>query len=100
MPAAGRGAPPAALKRQPAMNRHLLFFAAFCILGAASLAAQPTCDSQARDKKLAGAALKSFMTKCESEARASCQKSAQDKKLAGAARTSFEKKCVSDAVGH
>jgi hypothetical protein len=82
------------------MNRHLLLFAAFCILGAASLAAQPTCDSQAKDKNLAGAALKSFMTKCENVAKSTCQKSAQEKKLAGAAKASFEKKCISDATGH
>jgi hypothetical protein len=82
------------------VNRYLLFFTAACLLGAASLAAQPTCDSQARDKKLAGAALKSFMTKCENDARASCQKAAAEKKLAGAAKSSFEKKCISDATGH
>jgi hypothetical protein len=84
------------------MNRHLLFFIAACLLGAASLAAQPnpTCDSQARDKKLAGAALKSFMTKCENDARATCMKAAAEKKLAGAAKSSFEKKCIADATGH
>ena len=50
-------------------------------------------------KKLAGAAEKSFLTKCESDANAACNKSAADKKLAGAAKDSFLKKCVSDAVG-
>ncbi len=59
----------------------------------------PSCQAQATSKKLAGAALKSFMTKCEKDASASCDKSAADKKLAGAAKTSFAKKCVSDAVG-
>jgi hypothetical protein len=58
-----------------------------------------TCKAQASDKKLAGAALKSFMTKCKKEARTSCTSQASDKKLAGAAKTSFKKKCVSDAVG-
>jgi hypothetical protein len=82
------------------MNRHLLLFCAFCVLGAASLAAQPTCDSQAREKKLAGAALKSFIAKCENDARATCQKASAEKKLAGAAKSSFEKKCISDATGH
>lgn len=62
-------------------------------------AAAATCSSQAADKKLAGAALASFMKKCESEARASCEASAKEKKLAGAARESFLKKCVADAVG-
>ena len=59
----------------------------------------PTCKAQASEKKLAGAALKSFMSKCERDARATCDKSAADKKLAGAAKTSHVKKCVSDAVG-
>jgi hypothetical protein len=66
---------------------------------AAPPAATPTCKAQATDKKLAGAALKSFMTKCEKDAGAACGKSAADKKLAGAAKTSFTKKCVGDAVG-
>jgi hypothetical protein len=58
-----------------------------------------SCTAQATSKKLAGAALKSFMTKCEKDAAASCDMSASNKKLAGAAKTSFAKKCVSDAVG-
>jgi hypothetical protein len=58
-----------------------------------------TCKTQAASKKLAGAALTSFMTKCEKDATASCDMSASNKKLAGAAKTSFAKKCVSDAVG-
>jgi hypothetical protein len=58
-----------------------------------------SCKAQADSKKLAGAALKSFMTKCEKDATASCEKSASDKKLAGAAKSSHTKKCVSDAVG-
>lgn len=58
-----------------------------------------SCKAQADSKKLAGAALKSFMTKCEKDAAASCDKSAADKKLVGAAKTSHTKKCVSDSVG-
>ncbi len=58
-----------------------------------------SCTAQATSKKLAGAALKSFMTKCEKDAAATCDKSAADKKLAGAAKTSHTKKCVLDAVG-
>jgi hypothetical protein len=58
-----------------------------------------SCQAQATSKKLAGAALKSFMTKCEKDAAASCDKAAAGKKLAGAAKSSFAKKCVSDAVG-
>ena len=59
-----------------------------------------TCDSDAAAKKLAGAALKSFMTKCEKDAAAACEKDSAAKKLAGAAKTSHMKKCVTDAVGH
>jgi hypothetical protein len=67
---------------------------------ATSPAAQsPTCKGQAADKKLAGAALASFMKKCQADATTSCNSAATDKKLTGAAKSSFTKKCVSDAVG-
>jgi hypothetical protein len=69
------------------------------LLATAAYAQQPTCKAQAGEKKLAGAALKSFMTKCEKDAKAVCDKSAADKKLAGAAKASHLKKCVGDAVG-
>jgi hypothetical protein len=58
-----------------------------------------TCKSDAEGKKLAGAALKSFMTKCEKDANAACTADSSAKKLAGAAKTSHMKKCVSDATG-
>jgi hypothetical protein len=58
-----------------------------------------TCKSQADAKKLAGAALTSFLKKCESDARTACDKQAADKKLSGAAKDSFTKKCVKDATG-
>jgi hypothetical protein len=61
--------------------------------------ADTSCKSAASDKKLAGAALNSFMKKCQTDAQATCDASAADKKLAGAAKTSFTKKCVNDAVG-
>jgi hypothetical protein len=70
-----------------------------CAATAFAQDAQTTCKSQADDKKLAGAALKSFMTKCQKDATTSCTTQAADKKLNGAAKTSFTKKCVSDAVG-
>jgi hypothetical protein len=69
------------------------------VLTLAGTASAATCADQAADKKLAGAALKSFMGKCQKDAQATCDASAQEKKLAGAAKTSFTKKCVSDAVG-
>lgn len=58
--------------------------------------AEDACATQATDKKLAGAAKTSFMTKCE---RTACQAQAADKKLHGAAEASFVKKCVKDATG-
>lgn len=57
------------------------------------------CKIEATNKKLAGAAMNSFMTKCEKDAKAACDKSAADKKLSGAAKNSHIKKCVTDAVG-
>ena len=69
-------------------------------LATAAHAQGPTCKVQAGDKKLAGAALKSFMTKCQSDAKAACAKTSMEMKLAGAAKTSHEKKCLTDAVGN
>ena len=76
-----------------------------CYLAGGALAqtttpeSKPSCATQATDKKLAGAALASFMKKCQTDAAAACDTAAADKKLAGAAKTSFTKKCVADAVG-
>jgi hypothetical protein len=73
---------------------------AVALVGAPSLAlADASCAAQAADKKLAGAAKTSFLTKCKKDAQASCDSQAADKKLAGAAKASFTKKCVSDATG-
>jgi hypothetical protein len=60
---------------------------------------KPSCKAQASDKKLAGAALASFMKKCETDAQKACDTQAADKKLSGAAKASFTKKCVTDSVG-
>jgi len=81
------------------MKRTILTAAAMLMCVPAALA-DPSCQEQATTKKLAGAALKSFMTKCEKDATSTCQKASADKKLAGAAKTSFETKCVKDAVGN
>jgi hypothetical protein len=65
-----------------------------------SALADDTCQSKALGKDgkpLAGAALKSFMTKCTKDA---CEPKAIDKNgkpLAGAAKTSFMTKCESEA---
>ena len=68
----------------------------------AALAASPTCEAQATEKKLAGAAKNSFVKKCEADAKnavaKACDAQAAEKKLAGAAKTSFTKKCVTDAT--
>jgi hypothetical protein len=69
-------------------------------LALSAAVAQDTCASKAVDKNgkaLSGAALISFMKKCNTDA---CNAKAVDqnaKPLAGAAKTSFVKKCVSDA---
>jgi len=69
---------------------------ALCLVGGPTLAyAEDACMTQAMDKKLAGAAKTSFMTKCEKDA---CMAQAADKKLHGAAETSFVKKCVADSM--
>jgi hypothetical protein len=60
---------------------------------------KPSCKAQASDKKLVGAALTSFMKKCETDAQKACDAAATGKKLNGAAKTSFTKKCMTDSVG-
>jgi hypothetical protein len=66
---------------------------------AAGSAHAASCKAEATGKKLAGAALNSFMTKCENDAKAKCEADSASKKLAGAAKDSHMKKCVNDAVG-
>jgi hypothetical protein len=61
--------------------------------------ATTTCKGEAADKKLAGAALKSFLTKCRKDAKTTCAGKATEQNLAGAAKASFTRKCVTDAVG-
>lgn len=79
--------------------RTFLLAAALALGSGSAFAQGPTCKTQASDKKLAGAALTSFMKKCESDAQKACEADSKDKKLAGAAKNSHMKKCVSDAVG-
>ena len=66
---------------------------------ASALAVGPSCKDQAAEKRLAGSALTSFITKCQRDAHTSCDASAAERKLAGAAKASFTTKCVADAVG-
>jgi hypothetical protein len=95
-----------------------LMSALLLVLGSLSFAAHAadaaTCEAQATEKKLAGAAKASFLKKCtadakggakaadaaasEPPAKTACESQAADKKLSGAARTSFLKKCKADAA--
>ena len=73
--------------------------ALIAVLSLATTAAYASCKSDAADKKLAGAAMNSFMKKCQTDAQKTCDAAAAEKKLNGAAKTSFTKKCVTDATG-
>ena len=79
------------------MMKTLMFAAALALVASSAQAA--SCKVNATEKKLAGAALTSFMKKCETDAKAACEKQSADKKLAGAAKASFVKKCEGDAIG-
>ena len=89
------------------MIRVALAVAAMCLISVPAYSQTPTttCKAQAAAHKpnpLAGAALKSFMDKCEKDATSACEKDAADHKpnpLAGAAKTSHVTKCVKDKVG-
>jgi hypothetical protein len=78
----------------------LALAAVLSLFGLGSALADDACQTKAVSKDgkpLAGAALKSFMTKCAKDA---CEPKAIDKNgkpLAGAAKTSFMKKCESEA---
>ncbi len=71
----------------------------FVAVSVPGVAHADSCAATAASKKLAGAAMTSFMKKCQSDAAKTCDATAADKKLAGAAKTSFTKKCVADATG-
>jgi hypothetical protein len=79
--------------------RYLLLAALGVALAAVAQAQTVNCKAAAAEKKLAGAALASFIKKCQSDARSACDASASEKKLSGAAKSSFTTKCVRDKVG-
>jgi hypothetical protein len=87
-------------ENKEANMRCLLITVITSLIFVGSALAEDSCKTQAvgRDgKPLAGAALKSFMTKCTKDA---CEPKAIDKNgkpLAGAAKASFMKKCESEA---
>ena len=79
--------------------KKILLAAAFALV---CTGADATCKTDAVSKEgkpLAGAALKSFMTKCEKDAKAKCAAESKGQKLRGAAATSHTNKCTKDAVG-
>ena len=84
------------------MNKILVVAFSCLLLGNAAYAADSSCQAQAAEKKLAGAAKNSFVKKCQKDAAAAaktaCEAQAGDKKLSGAAKNSFVKKCEKDAA--
>jgi len=90
------------------MKKFLIVLLAASSLSAFAQAPASTCEAQAAEKKLAGAAKTSFLKKCERDAastapaadaaKEACEKTAAEKKLAGAAKNSFVTKCVKDAA--
>jgi hypothetical protein len=79
--------------------KRLILAALISSFAASAYAQGPTCKVQSDEKKLAGAAQKSFMTKCEKDATKSCGIAAAEKKYKGIVKTNFIKKCVTDSVG-
>jgi hypothetical protein len=77
----------------------LTLAAVLCMVAGSAVAQSPSCKAHASEKKLAGAALNSFLKKCESDAQKSCDAQAAEKEIYGAAKASFTKKCVKDSVG-
>jgi psiF repeat len=84
------------------MKSLLVVVAITLFASTAAFAANPSCEAQAAEKKLAGAAKSSFIKKCDKDAAeaatTACTTQATEKKLAGAAQSSFMKKCVKDAT--
>jgi hypothetical protein len=81
------------------MTKTLFLAFVLSLCTGAAFAQMLTCHSRAADKHLAGAAMTSFMNKCERDSGTVCESQAADKKLHGAAKTSFMQKCIRDAVG-
>src|SRR5215217_9147178 len=78
--------------------RRILLVVALTLFAPAAYAQGSTCKSSATEKKLAGAALKSFMIKCERDAKSACDADTKAQKLAGATKNSHMKKCVSEVA--
>jgi hypothetical protein len=97
-PASHSSAPHPGQQRDCVM-RTIILAATLSLFAANAYAQTTTCKAQADQKSLAGAALTSFMKKCESDAKKTCDADVKAKKLSGAAKNSHMKKCVDDAVG-
>lgn len=74
--------------------KKLALLAAIALAAPFVHAADSACMAVAKEKKLAGAAQKSFVKKCETDTTAKCEAAAAEKKLAGAAKASNVKKCI------
>jgi membrane protease subunit (stomatin/prohibitin family) len=78
------------------MKKFFMLAITSLFVGNSSLAADASCEAQASDRKLAGAAKTNFVSKCNltaTSAVTSCEGQATTKKLGGAAKTSFIRKC-------
>ena len=69
---------------------------ALTVLSSAAYA--ESCKVTSAEKKLAGAAMNSFMKKCETDAKKACDASAAEE-AQRRGQDSFTKKCVTDAIG-
>ncbi len=76
------------------MNRLFVLLPLVMFVASTAHATDSACMTAAKEKKLAGAAQKSFVKKCETDAKAKCEAAAAQKKLVGAAKASNVKKCV------
>jgi hypothetical protein len=76
------------------MNKLLALFAVTFAASSLAHAADSACMTSAKERKLAGAVQKSFVKKCEADAKVKCEIAATERKLAGAAKASNVKKCV------
>ena len=56
--------------------RVIALTALLCVLAGSALAQGSSCKAEATEKKLAGAALTSFMKKCQTDAQKACNASA------------------------
>ena len=80
------------------MKKLALLAAAFCVISMSTpVPAFASCKSDATEKKLAGAAERSFIRKCRREARKACR--TDSKSLRGAARKSHYEKCKAEKYG-